>query len=395
MNRIYLDNSATTRTDDRVIDDMILFMREGYGNPSSLHSFGREANRAVQEARQRVAGLIGAQPDEIIFTSGGTESDNLALKGYALANGRKGGHIITSSIEHHAVLEPCRYLEKIGFEVTFLPVDEFGMISTASVEEAIRKDTVLISIMHANNEIGTVQPIDAIAKLANEKGVPFHTDAVQTVGRIPLDVSNGISMLSMSGHKFHGPKGVGALFVRKGIRLETQMHGGGQEKGVRSSTENVPAIVGMGKAAEIAGEEFDAESRRQVRIRDMIIDGVLESVPRSFLNGHRSERLPNNAHFRFDFIEGEGIVLHLDMRGIAVSTGSACSTSSLEPSHVLLATGLMPHQAHGSLRISLGRFNTEEEARIFLDNISEVVSILREMSPYNENNPIAPGGDQC
>lgn len=395
MKRIYFDNSATTKTDDRVIEEMLLFMREGYSNPSSLHSFGGEASRAVQEARQRIAGLIGARPEEIVFTSGGTESDNLALKGYAMANRKKGGHIITSSIEHHAVLEPCRYLEKLGFEITFLPVDEYGMVNAVSVEEAIREDTILISIMHANNEIGTIQPIDAIVKIAKEKGIPFHTDAVQTVGHIPIDVSNGISMLSMSAHKFHGPKGVGALFVRKGIRLETQMHGGGQEKGIRSSTENVPAIVGMGRAVEIVRVEQAGESNRLVKIRDMIIDGVLEAVPSSFLNGHRSKRLPNNAHFRFDFIEGEGIVLHLDMRGIAASTGSACSTSSLEPSHVLLATGLMPHQAHGSLRVSLGRFNTEEEARIFLDNIPEVVSILREMSPYNEDNPIAPGGDQC
>ena len=381
MRRVYFDNSASTKMDYRVIEEMLLFMYEGYGNPSSMHSFGVEGNHAIQKARQNVAGLIGAQPEEIIFTSSGTESDNLAIKGYAMANRNKGRHIITSSIEHHAVLEPCRHLEKLGFEITFLPVDENGMLSAISVEEAIREDTILISIMHANNEIGTIEPIDAIVKIANEKGISFHTDAVQTVGHIPIDVGNGISMLSMSAHKFHGPKGIGALYVRNGTRLETQIHGGGQEKGIRSSTENVPAIVGMGKAAEIAWEEQATESERLAKLRDRIIEGVFEAVPRSYLNGHRTERLPNNAHFRFDFIEGEAIILHLDMRGIAASTGSACSTGSLEPSHVLLAIGLRPEQTHGSLRITSGRFNTEEEAGILLENIPEVVSILRRMSP--------------
>lgn len=396
MRRIYFDNSATSRTDDAVIAAMLPFMKEHYGNASSLHSFGREAKRAMDDARASVARLINAEPSEIIFTSGGTESDNFALKGFVYANRRKGNHVITSAIEHHAIFNTCEYLQKNGFEVTFLPVDSDGIVSPESLERAIRKDTVLISIMYANNEIGTIQPIHALAEIAESKGITFHTDAVQAAGHVPIDVkSEGISMLSMSAHKFYGPKGVGALYVRKGVRLEPLLHGGGHEKGLRSSTENVPGIVGFGKAAELAIQNMPSESAKLVSLRDAIINGVLQRIPRSYLNGHRTKRLPNNANFRFDYIEGEGLVLRMDMRGFALSTGSACSTKSLEPSHVLIALGLRPEQAHGSLRISIGKDNTEEDVKLFLEALPEEVSKLREMSPYSDANPIMANEPWC
>lgn len=396
MRRIYFDNSATSRTDDAVIAAMLPFMKEHYGNASSLHSFGREAKRAMDDARASVARLINAEPSEIIFTSGGTESDNFALKGFVYANRRKGKHVITSAIEHHAIFNTCEYLQKNGFEVTFLPVDSDGIVSPESLERAIRKDTVLISIMYANNEIGTIQPIHALTEIAESRGITFHTDAVQAAGHVPIDVkSEGISMLSMSAHKFYGPKGVGALYVRKGVRLEPLLHGGGHEKGLRSSTENVPGIVGFGKAAELAIQNMPSESAKLVSLRDAIIDGVLQKVPRSYLNGHRTKRLPSNANFRFDYIEGEGLVLRMDMRGFALSTGSACSTKSLEPSHVLIALGLRPEQAHGSLRISIGKDNTEEDVKLFLEALPEEVSKLREMSPYSDANPIMANEPWC
>lgn len=396
MGRIYFDNSATTRTDNEVMEAMLPFMREHYGNPSSLHSFGKEARRALNESREKVAALIAAEPSEIIFTSGGTESNNLAIKGFAMVNRKKGKHIITSSIEHHAVFSPCEYLEKNGFEMTTIPVDQDGIVDIAAFESAIREDTILVSIMNANNEIGTIQPIDRIAEIATSKGIAFHTDAVQAAGHIPINVKKeNIAMLSLSAHKFYGPKGIGALYIERGVRLEPLLHGGGHERGMRSSTENVPGIVGIGKAAELAKENMAKESKRLTRLRDMIIDSVLKKVPRSYLNGHRRKRLPNNAHLRFDFIEGESLILYLDMKGFAVSTGSACSTKSLEPSHVLLAIGLRPEQAHGSLRLTLGKDNTEEEVKQFIDILPDVVAKLREMSPYNEDNPMNPKEPWC
>jgi len=396
MKRIYFDNSATSRTDNAVVEAMLPFMKEHYGNPSSLHSFGSEAKRGMDSARASVAKLINADPSEIIFTSGGTESDNLAIKGFAYANRSKGRHIITSAIEHHAIFNTCEYLEKNGFEVTYLPVDSEGLVSPEVLERAIRSDTILISIMYANNEIGTIQPIRELAGIAESKGIPLHSDAVQAAGHVPIDVrSERVSMLSMSAHKFYGPKGVGALYVRKGIRLEPLLHGGGHERGLRSSTENVPGIVGFGKAAELAMSNMSSESAKLIALRDMMIDGVLRRVPRSYLNGHRTKRLPNNANFRFDYIEGEGLVLRMDMRGFALSTGSACSTKSLEPSHVLIALGLRPEQAHGSLRISMGKDNTEEEVKLFLEALPEEVSHLRQMSPYSDSNPIMANEPWC
>ena len=396
MKRVYFDNSATSKTDDVVIEAMIPFTRDHFGNPSSLHSLGREAKKGLDTARAIVAKLINAEPNEIIFTSSGTESDNLAIKGFVAANKNKGRHIITSAIEHHAVFNTCEYLQKNGFEVTFLPVDSDGLVSPENLEKAIRKDTILISIMYANNEIGTIQPIKALADIAASKGVTFHSDAVQAAGHLPIDVkTENISMLSMSAHKFYGPKGVGALFIKKGIRIEPLLHGGGHERGLRSSTENVCGIVGMGKAAELALANMTEESKRLVQLRDMIIDGVLKTVPRSYLNGHRTKRLPNNVNFRFDYIEGEGLVLRMDMKGFALSTGSACSTKSLEPSHVLLALGLRPEQAHGSLRISMGKDNTEEDVKLFLEALPEVIAKLREMSPYNDSNPMVANEEWC
>ncbi|MDH4122721.1 MAG: cysteine desulfurase NifS [Thermoplasmata archaeon] len=396
MKRVYFDNSATSRTDQAVIDAMLPFMKEHYGNPSSLHGFGREAKKAMDASRASVAKLINADPMEIVFTSGGTESDNLALKGFVFANKNKGKHIIISSIEHHAVLHTCEYLQKNGFEITYLPVDSDGIVHPETLEKAIRPDTILVSIMHANNEIGTIEPIGELAKIASSRSIAFHTDAVQTVGHVSIDVkSEGVSMLSMSAHKFYGPKGVGALYVRKGIRLEPLLHGGGHERGMRSSTENVPGIVGIGKASEIAMDEMKTEAEKLTRLRNMMIDGVLKKIPRSNLNGHRTKRLPNNANFRFDFIEGEGLVLRMDMRGFALSTGSACSTKSLEPSHVLIALGLKPEQAHGSLRISMGKDNLEEEVNQFIDALPEEVAKLREMSPYNEANPMVANEPWC
>jgi cysteine desulfurase len=347
-------------------------------------------------ARSQVAKLLNADPNEIVFTSGGTESDNLAIKGFAWANRSKGRHIITSSIEHHAVQTTCEYLQKNGFEVTYLPVDRDGLVDIDSFEKSIRPDTILASIMYANNEIGTIQPIKAFAEIAARKGIAFHTDAVQAAGHLPMDVrAEGIGMLSLSAHKFYGPKGVGALYIRKGIRVEPLLHGGGHERGLRSSTENVCGIVGLGKAAEIARKDIPEESARLTKLRDTIIDGVLKDIPRSHLNGHRTKRLPNNANFRFDFIEGESLILQLDMYGFEASTGSACSTKSLQPSHVLLAIGLRPEDAHGSLRISMGKDNTAEDVSSFLETLPKVVESLRAMSPYNENNPMRSDEPWC
>jgi len=385
MKRIYFDHSATSRVLPEVYEAMAPFYTERFGNASSLHSYGREARASMELARKRLAALINAEPGEIVFTSGGTEADNLAVKGVAAYKGRRNGHILTTCIEHHAVLESCAHLKRLGFEVTELPVSREGIVDAGEAEEAIREDTVLISVMAANNEIGTVQPFGQIGAMARARGIPFHTDAVQAIGKLDIDVKrDNIDLLALSGHKFHGPKGVGALYVRTGTMIEPQVHGGGHERGLRSSTENVPGIVGLGKAAEVAKRDFGSTTAAMKGMRDRIIDAVPEAVPRSYLNGHRTERLVNNVNFRFDFIEGEALMLQLDMKGIAVSTGSACSTGSLEPSHVLMALGLKHEQAHGNMRLTLGRENTYEEVDRFLDVLPGVVSKLRDISPFSE-----------
>lgn len=382
MPRIYFDNSATTMVDERAVKAMLPFFIEKYGNASSLHYFGREAYKAMEEARAKVAKAISAQPREIIFTSGGTESDNLAIQGTAYGNQEKGKHIITSVIEHPAVLNTCHFLEEQGFRVTYLPVDQEGIVKLEELKKAISKDTVLVTIMAANNEIGTIQPFREIGAIAHEYGALFHTDAVQAVTKVPIDVAkDNLDLLAMSAHKFHGPKGMGALYIKKGTKIRPVIHGGGHERGYRSSTENVPSIVGMGMAIELAMEDMNANVAKMMSIRNHIIEGVLSRIRDSGLNGHRANRLCNNAHFRFDFIEGESLVLQLDIKGIAASTGSACSSKSLEPSHVLLALGMRHEQAHGSLRVTLSRFNTMKEADYLIEVLPDIVENLRKMSP--------------
>jgi cysteine desulfurase len=397
MKRIYFDHSATTRVLPEVEEAMRPFFLEKWGNASSIHSFGREARGAIEQARKQVANLLNADPAEIVFTSGGTEADNLAIKGVAMYKGKTKGHLITTKVEHHAVSEPCEWLKRFGFEVTYLPVSSEGFVDPSEVERAIRNDTILISVMMANNEIGTIQPVREIGMIAHEKGIPFHTDAVQSIGKMHVDVkTENIDLLSLSAHKFHGPKGIGALFVKKGAKIEPIIQGGGQERGLRSSTENVPGIVGLGKAAEIAKRDLEHTCARMKSLRDRMIKQVPELVPKAYVNGNKTRRLVNNAHFRFDFIEGEGLILQLDMKGIAASTGSACSTGSLEPSHVLLALGLTHEQAHGSLRVTLGRENTEEEVDYLLEVLPGVVSKLREISPFSAERPMGPGeGGNC
>lgn len=375
-----MDHSSTTPVDAAVTEAMIPYFSDRFGNPSSLYSIGREARRAMEDARVKVADLIGAKKEEIIFTGSGTESDNLAIKGLAYRNRKKGDHIITSSIEHHAVLYTCKYLETQGFKVTYLPVGKEGLVSPADVEEAITSKTILITIMHANHEIGTIQPIEDIGKIAKEKNIPFHTDAVQTAGKLPINVDAlGVSLLSMSAHKMYGPKGVGALYIRKGTGLEPLLHGGGHERDIRSGTENVPGIVGFGKAAQLSKERLP-EAAKITKLRDSLIRGVLE-IKDSYLNGHPEKRLPDNANFRFSYIEGESMILNLDMKGVAASTGSACSSKSLEPSHVLLATGLKHEEAHGSLRFTIGRGNTQDDVDYIVSVLPEIVNKLRMISP--------------
>ena len=384
MDRIYMDNAATTAVSPEVLQAMLPYFTDIYGNPSSIHSTGRDARRAVDAARKQVAAAIGAQPTEIYFTAGGSESDNWAIKGTAFAKRAKGNHIITSQIEHHAVLHTCAWLEKQGFEVTYLPVDEFGRVRVEDVEKAITDKTILISIMAANNEIGTLQPITEIGKLAKSRGILFHTDAVQAMGAIPIDVNAmNIDMLSMSGHKFHGPKGIGVLYVRKGVHPDIFMHGGAQERGQRAGTENLAGIVGIGKAIELATQNLEANAARMCRLRDKLIDGILAEIPEVRLNGHRTERLPNNVNVSIRYIEGEAMLLRLDLAGIAGSSGSACTSGSLDPSHVLLAIGL-PHEiAHGSLRLSLGTDTTEEQVDEVLRVLPGIVKDLRAMSVLN------------
>ncbi|MBM2825223.1 MAG: NifS2 [Dehalococcoidales bacterium] len=382
MKRIYLDYAATTPTHPEVVEAMLPYFTEAFGNPSSIYSYGQEAREAIEAAREKVARLIGAGAEEIVFTGGGTEADNFALKGVAFANESKGNHIITSPIEHHAVLEPGRFLEKRGFKVTYLPVDEYGMVDPDDVKKAITSKTILISVMHANNEIGTVQPIAEIGKVAREAGVYFHTDAVQTVGHIPVDVNKlGVDLLSLSAHKLYGPKGVGVLYIRKGTRLVSFMHGGEQEKGRRASTENVPGIVGLGKAAELIQPEMAEEAQRLTHLRDQLISGLLTKIGHIRLNGHPVKRLPNNVNISIEFIEGEATCLNLDLEGICVSTGSACTSSSSEPSHILTAIGVPPEQAHGSLRFTMGKWTTEDDIIRVLEVLSRIVDKLRAMSP--------------
>jgi len=382
VKRIYLDYAATTPMHPDVIKAMQPYLTEIFGNPSSIYSYGREAKGAIEEARIKVANLIGARDEEIIFTSGGTEADNFALKGVALANESKGNHIITSSIEHHAVIETCKFLEKRGFKVTYLPVDEYGLIDPADVKKSITDKTILISVMHANNEMGTIEPIAEIGKVAKEAGIYFHTDAVQAVGHIPVDVNElGVDLLSLSAHKLYGPKGVGALYIRKGTKLIPFMHGGEQERRRRASTENVPGIVGLGRAVELAQQEINQEAHHLTRLRNQLIKGLLERIDHIRLNGHPLKRLPNNINVSVDFVEGESMILNLDLEGICASTGSACSSSSLEPSHVLLAMGLSHEQAHSSLRFTLGKRTTEEEIERVLEVLPRIVAKLRAMSP--------------
>ena len=381
MKRIYMDHAATTPLAPEVLDAMIPYFSERYGNPSSLHSFGREAREAVDDARTEVAALLNAEPSEIYFTSGGTESDNLAIKGIARKSKKKGRHIITSSIEHPAVLEVCKALTREGFEVTYLPVTREGLVEVGTVEEAVQEDTILISVMHANNEIGTIQPLEEIGRLAGEKEIYFHTDGVQTAGKIPVDVKSlGLDAFTLSGHKLYGPKGAGALYIRKGVRIESIQQGGGHERGMRSGTENVPGIVGLGRAARIAEENMAVESERMRSLRDRMSGWVLKEIEDSWLNGHPVKRLPSNLNFGFRYIEGESLLLYLDAKGVAASTGSACSSKKLAASHVLSAIGLSPVESHGSLRITLGMANTEEDADYACRAIFDSVKRLREMS---------------
>lgn len=386
MKLIYMDNASTTPLRKEVLDAMMPYLSEDYGNPSSIYPLGQDASDAVANARQILAGLIGAKRNEIYFTSGGTESDNWALKGYAFANASKGKHIITSAVEHHAVLHTCEWLEKQGFEVTYLPVDSEGLVSVQDFKDAIRDDTILASIMYANNEIGTIQPIAELAAAAKERGVTFHTDAVQAFGHIPINVDElGVDMLSASAHKLNGPKGVGLLYIRKGVKLENLIHGGQQERGRRATTENVPGIVGFAKAAELAWNDMDTEYSRQLELRDHAIKRILAEIPHSKLNGSWENRLANNINFSFEFIEGEGMLLQLAARDICVSSGSACTSGSLDPSHVLLAIGL-PHEiAHGSLRMTIGRDTTMEDVDFSIDSLKTTLETLRMMSPLYED----------
>ena len=383
---VYADHAATTALSDHALQAMTPYFQVKYGNPSSLYRFAQDTKAELEQMRARVAACLGALPEEITFTSGGTESDNWALLGVAELRGKKGGHIITSAVEHHAVLHTAQYLEKQGFEVTYLPVDGKGRVNPADVKTALRSDTILISIMAANNEIGAVQPIEEIGAIAREAGVLFHTDAVQAVGHVPVDVERWkVDLLSLSAHKFHGPRGVGALYVKKPLRLPPLIHGGGQERGRRSGTENVAGIAGMTAALEEAVAGLEGESARLTALRDRLIDGILAAVPRSRLTGPRENRLPGAASFVFECVEGESILLRLDNEGICASSGSACSSASLDPSHVLLAIGL-PHEiAHGSLRLTLGRETSGEDVDYLLKVIPEVVAGLREMSPLWEN----------
>ena len=394
MRKVYFDHSATTPVRPEVVDEVCTSLKENFGNPTSLHYFGRQVRKDVEAAREKVAAAIGATPNEIVFTSGGTESDNMAIHGVAMSNKNKGNHIITSAVEHHAVINTVKALAKEGFTVTILPVDKYGMVSINDVAAAITDKTILITIMHANNEVGTIMPIQEIAKLAHAKGIFMHTDAVQSFGKIPVNVNElGVDLLTISAHKIYGPKGVGALYIRKGTRWKQSLfHGGAQERLRRAGTENVPGISGLGKAAELAMADLQKEAEYLKSLRDRLIQQVTTKIDRVKLTGHPDMRLPNHASFTFEFIEGESMLLSLDMKGIAASSGSACTSGSLEPSHVLLAMGI-PHEiAHGSIRITLGRDNTMEDIDYFLEVMPPIVDRLRAMSPLDQETEFASNG---
>jgi cysteine desulfurase len=385
MKRVYLDYAATTPCDPQVASAMEPYFFEKFGNASSMHSYGQEAKGAIEDSRDILASFLGADPSEIVLTSSGTESNNFVIKGVASALEKKGNHIITTAIEHHAIGEPCKFLEKKGFKVTYVGTDKYGMVATEDIKKAITDKTILISVMHANNEIGTIQPIAEIGLVAKSKGIYFHTDAVQTVGHIPVNVDElNVDLLSLSAHKFYGPKGVGALYIRGGTRVERFLHGGDQEKGRRASTHNLSGIVGLGKAIELCRNNMEEEAKHQITLRDRLIKEIPNRISEAYLNGHPALRLPNNVNFSIKYIEGESILLNLDMLGIAVSTGSACTSSSLEPSHVLLAIGLSHEIAHGSLRITLGRWTKAEDVDYLLERLPGIVQKLRAMSPLYE-----------
>jgi cysteine desulfurase len=382
MRRVYMDYAATTPVDPRILKAMKPYFLKYYGNSMSLHSWGIKAKEALEESREKVAGLMNAYPKEVIFTGSATESDNMALKGIAFVNKEKGKHIIISSIEHHAVLEPANWLGGQGFEITYLPVDKYGLVNLNKVEDAIRKDTILVSIIFGNNEIGVIQDVEGIGKICREKGVYFHSDATQAFGKVPIDVKKmNIDLLTVNAHKMYGPKGVGGLYVRDGVEIEPLLHGGGHESGLRSSTVNVAGIVGFATAVDIQKKEMNSDAKKQIKLRDKLIKETLK-IEDSHLNGHPTKRLPNNAHFWFSYIEGESLIIQLDMNGIAASTGSACSSASLEPSHVLLAIGLKHEEAHGSLRLTIGKYTTEEDVEYVLEVLPEVVKNLRKISPF-------------
>ena len=393
MENIYFDNAATTKLDEKVLEEMLPYMKEYYGNASSIYKLGRESKKAIEESREKIANILNCKPSEIYFTAGGSESDNTAIKGIAHFYKNKGNHIITSKIEHPAVLETCKELEKEGFEVTYLSVDENGLISLEELKDSIKANTILISIMFANNEIGTIQPIKEIGKIAKDNDIYFHTDAVQAVGSIKIDVQElNIDSLSLSGHKFYGPKGIGALYVKSGVNFKKYISGGHQEKNKRAGTENVPGIVGIGKALELAYASLEEHNKKIKKLRDYYEEKIIEKIPYIKLNGDREKRLPGNSNISFRFIEGEGLLLNLDIKGICASSGSACTSGSLDPSHVLLAIGL-PHEiAHGSLRISIGKYNTKEEIDYLIENLVEIVNRLREMSPLWEE--FVEGGEK-
>lgn len=383
IKKVYLDYASTTPVDPKVLKVMVPYFVEKFGNTMSLHNFGQEAKQVLEESREIVANLIGAKSNEIIFTSSATESNNLALKGIAFANRKKGNHIIISQIEHPCVLESAEWLEKQGFKITHLPVDKYGLINPRDVEKAIKKETILVSIIHASNEIGTIQPIEKIGEICKRKGIYFHADAAQSLGKIAINVSKmNVNLLTASSHKMYGPKGAAFLYVKEGTNIEPILHGGGQERGLRSSTVNVPAIVGFAKACEICKEEMKREGQRLIKLRNKLIKGILTKIPGSHLNGHPTRRLPNNANFWFEFVEGESTAIQLDLLGIAVSTGSACSSIKLEPSHVMLAIGLKPQEAHGSLRVSLGRWTTEKDINYLLKVLPGIIKQLRKISPF-------------
>ena len=383
---VYLDNAATTKTHPEVVEAMLPYFTEKYGNPSAFYDFASQSKSGVTTAREQIASLIGARTEDIYFTAGGSEADNWALKAAVEAYGNKGKHVITTAIEHHAILHTADYLEKQGCEVTYLPVDEYGMIRLSDLEAAIRPDTILVSVMFANNEIGTVQPIKEIGAIAKKHGILFHTDAVQAYGHVPINVDEmNIDMLSASGHKFNGPKGIGFLYIRKGVKIRSFVHGGAQERKRRAGTENVPGIVGMGKAAQLSKDSMDERMKYEIGLRDYLIDQVMQKIPFTRLNGHRYDRLPNNVNFSFQFIEGESLLIMLDMAGICASSGSACTSGSLDPSHVLLAIGL-PHEiAHGSLRLTLSEETTKEDIDYVVENLVQIVERLRSMSPLYED----------